>query len=105
MSEQKYTGKQVAAIAELCGYLTNLDANEGRVRPDDLCISERPHNGDPKEDRVDLTVSYLSADIAACSTIDCYGNGHYRVWVLVDWVHNDASEDCDCDECKESGNE
>ena len=62
-------------------------------------IAYRPHNGDPNETRSDITAIYLSADIVAQASIDCYGNGD-QMWGYIDWVC-DGSEDCQCDECTE----
>jgi hypothetical protein len=94
-----WTGKQTAAVAEFCEYATSLNPEGSRIRPDDLIVHERLHNGDPKEDRLDLTVVALTPDIIVTATIDCYGNGYY-CHGDINWIHNGADEDCTCDECE-----
>ena len=62
-STMNYTAKQMAAIAEFCGYATKVNPEGDRIRPDDLIIHEKLHNDDPKDGRLDLTVVALTSEI------------------------------------------
>ena len=100
-STMSYTTKQMAAIAEFCGYATKVNPEGDRIRPDDLIIHEKLHNDDSTDGRLDLSVIALTPDIVVRGTIDCYGNVS-RSYGLVEWVHSDDWEDgCRCDDCEE----
>ena len=95
-----YTTRQMAAIAEFCGYATKVNPEGDRIRPDDLIIHEKLHNDDSTDGRLDLTVVALTSEIVVRGTIDCYGNGG-RSHGLVEWVHSDDWEDgCNCSDCE-----
>ena len=91
-STMNYTAKQMAAIAEFCGYATKVNPEGDRIHPHQLIIHEKLHNDDSTDGRLDLTVVALTSEIVVRATIDCYGNGG-RSHGLVEWVHSDDWDD------------
>ena len=95
-----YTTKQMAAIAEFCGYATKVNPEGDRIHPQQLIIHEKLHNDDSTDGRLDLTVVALTSEIVVRATIDCYGHVS-RSYGLVEWVHSDDWEDgCNCSDCE-----